>query len=146
MTLDCLKCFGKLIPETMHHVICIESDQYLPPTKCRILSILPHVAVPQPSEKIFRIDFTEDTNEVHVKWLGALPTKCKFNEKHTLIRLFMASRIFITDPSLLTKVLKSIDEKLFTDPVLLKQIRVLVEEWKKYEHITLKINHLIPFD
>lgn len=38
----------------------------------------------------------------------------------------------ITVPCLLTKILKAIDEKLLTDVVLLKQIRALVEEWKKY--------------
>lgn len=118
----------------MHHVICIESDQYLPPIRCRILSVLPQVAIPQPSEKIFRIDFTEDTNEVHVKWFGTLPTKCKFKLEKTSfhsVRNSWGSLFFKIDPSLLTKVLKSIDEKLFTDIVLLKQIRVLVEEWKK---------------
>lgn len=64
----------------MHFLICIESDQYLPPSKCRILSVLPHVAVPQPSDKIFRIDFTDDSDEVHIKWLGTLPNKCKLFE------------------------------------------------------------------
>lgn len=49
--------------------------------------------------------------------------------------------LFFTVPSLLTKVLKSIDEKLLTDLVLLKQIRVLVEEWKKYE--SMHSNHFI---
>lgn len=115
----------------MHHLIFIESDQYLPPTKCRILSVLPQVAVPQPTEKIFRIDFTEDTNEVHVKWLGTLPSKCKFQTNEMFLSNINFNGIFLSDPSLLMKVLKSIEEKLFTDPVLLKQVRVLVEEWKK---------------
>lgn len=65
----------------MHYLICIESDQYLPPTTCRILSVLPHVAVPQPTEKIFRIDFNEDTYEAHVKWPGTMPNKCKLAHK-----------------------------------------------------------------
>lgn len=86
VTIECMKCFGKLIPESMHHLICLESDQYLPPTRCRILSVLPQVAVPQPTEKIFRIDFAEDTNEVHVKWLGTLPSKCKFQTVDLLIK------------------------------------------------------------
>lgn len=38
----------------------------------------------------------------------------------------------IAVPCLLTKILKAVDEKLLTDLVLLKQIRALVEEWKKY--------------
>lgn len=61
----------------MHHLICIESEQYLSPIKCRLLSVLPQVAVPQPSEKIFRIDFMDDTNVAHIKWLGTCPNKCK---------------------------------------------------------------------
>lgn len=83
ITADCLKCFGKLLPETMHHLISIESEQYLPPNKCRILSVLPHVAVPQPSEKIYRIDFTDDSDEAHIKWTGTLPNKCT-SLKYTL--------------------------------------------------------------
>lgn len=37
----------------------------------------------------------------------------------------------LLDPDLLVKILKAVDEKLFNDNVLDKQIRVLVEEWKK---------------
>lgn len=108
-TIDCIKCFGKLLPESMQHLISIESDQYLAAEKCRILSVLSHVAVPQPSEHIFRIEFIDDSNDVHVKWSGSLPNKL---------------------PDLLTRIFKSIDETLLTDFVLQKQIRVLVEEWK----------------
>lgn len=78
LSIECIKCFGKLLPESMHHLICIESDQYLPSSRCRILSVLPEVAVPQPSDNMFHIDFADDTNEVQVKWLGTLPSKCKF--------------------------------------------------------------------
>lgn len=61
----------------MHYLICIDSDQYLPPSKFRILSVLSNVAVPQPSENIFRIDFTEDSDDVHIGWLGSKPNKCE---------------------------------------------------------------------
>lgn len=63
----------------MHYLISIDSNQYIPPNKCRILSVLPQVAVPQPSDKIYRIDFTDDSNEFHIKWLGTVPNKCEFN-------------------------------------------------------------------
>lgn len=120
----------------MHHLICIESDQYLPPTRCRLLSVLPEVAVPQPSEKIFRVDFMDDTNAVHIKWLGTCPNKCKIKALKLFDLKFSVSLCFLpflfAVPCLLTKILKAIDEKLLTDLVLLKQIRALVEEWKKY--------------
>lgn len=150
--MDCLKCFGKLIPESMHHLICIESDQYLPPIKCRLLSVLPQVAVPQPSEKVFRIDFMDDTNVVHIKWLGTCPNKCMLIRSHldlfTVILFLTIRYLFVLHyivPSLLTKILKAVDENLLTDLVLLKQIRALVEEWKKYvlENESLQSKHLL---
>lgn len=72
----------------MHHLICIESDQYLPSNVSRIISVLPHVAVPQPSDKIFRIDFTEDLDEVRVKWLGTLPNKCKLIKNRLNLKMY----------------------------------------------------------
>lgn len=79
----------------MHHLICFESDQYLPPTKYRLLSVLPHVAVPQPSEKIFRIDFNESTNEVHIKWQGTLPNKCKLCDFEIRYIKLANTRVFL---------------------------------------------------
>lgn len=65
----------------MHHLICTSSDQYLPQTECRILSISHSVVVPQLSEHIFGIDFLDNCDAVHVKWLGCLPNKCKIFKK-----------------------------------------------------------------
>lgn len=48
-----------------------------------------------------------------------------------------------TAPDLLTKMLRSIDETLFSDLVLFKQIRVLVEEWKKWAHFIQRYEHLL---
>lgn len=38
----------------------------------------------------------------------------------------------ISVPDLLTKIMRAIDEKLLTDAVLTKHIRVMIEDWKKY--------------
>lgn len=65
----------------MHHLICTSSDQYLTQTECRILSVSHSVAVPQLSDDIFRIEFLDNSNDVHVKWLGCLPNKCKIFRK-----------------------------------------------------------------
>lgn len=125
----------------MHKLTQSECNQYLPATVCRILSVSPNVAVPQPSENIFRVDFVSDSDYVHVKWLGELPNKCLY-----FIIAFMTFYLiiindfyftYISDPELLTKLLKAIDEKLLNDFVLNKQIRVLVEEWKKYSQFAL---------
>lgn len=136
ITIDCLKCFSKLLPDSMHHLICIDSEQYVSSTKCRLLSVLPQVTLPPPSEKMFFIEFLDDTNTVHIKWLGTCPNKCKFCNNHSsnfpiFLNFSLFDNLFIAVPSLLTKILKAVDEKLLTDLVLLKQIRALVEEWKK---------------
>lgn len=76
-TNDFVRFFAKLLPDSMHHLICIDSDRYQTPTECRILTVSPSIAVPQPSENIFRIEFLDNCDDVHVKWLGCLPNKCK---------------------------------------------------------------------
>lgn len=76
-TFRVIKSLRKLIPESMHRLTQTDCSQYLPASQCRILSIPTSVAVPQPSANVFRIDFVGDTDDVQVKWLGGLPTKCK---------------------------------------------------------------------
>lgn len=62
----------------MHYLVKSDAQNYVPSSEfCRILSVLPPIAVPQASATIFRIDFVDNSDEVHVKWLGTLPTKCK---------------------------------------------------------------------
>lgn len=76
-TFRVIKCLRKLIPESMHNLTQTDCSQYLPASQCRILSIPTSVAVPQPSADVYRIDFVGDSDEVHVKWLGGLPSKCE---------------------------------------------------------------------
>lgn len=71
-----MKCLRKILPEQLHHLTKINSQQYLPSTECRILSVSTDVAVPQPCAGIYRIDFTDD-NTMTVKWLGEVPDKRK---------------------------------------------------------------------
>lgn len=61
----------------MHKLTQPDCSQYLAASECRILSIPTSVAVPQPSADVFRIDFVGDSDEVHVKWQGGLPSKCE---------------------------------------------------------------------
>lgn len=72
-----MKSLRKLLPESMHTLTRNDSPRYVPPTECKLLSILPEVAVPQPCSTIFRIDFIENGEAVSVKWTGEMPTKCK---------------------------------------------------------------------
>lgn len=104
LTIMCLK---HLLPQQMHKLIQTDS-QYLTNSDCKIIAVLPEIAVPMPSNLIYRIDFLDD--KISIKWLGEVPNK---------------------RPDLLTKILKAVDEPLFTNIVLYKQIKVLVEEWKK---------------
>ncbi|KAG4073473.1 hypothetical protein HA402_000697 [Bradysia odoriphaga] len=108
-TIILMKSLRKLLPESMHTLIRSDSQRYVPPTECKLLSVVPEVAVPQPCSTIFRVDFIGNDDLVSVKWTGEMPTKY---------------------PDLLTKVIKAVDEKLFTDFVLYKHLKVLVEEWK----------------
>lgn len=63
----------------MHKLTQTDCSQYLPSSKCRLFSIPTSVAVPQPSADVFRIDFVGDSDELHVKWLGGLPSKCEYS-------------------------------------------------------------------
>lgn len=63
----------------MHKLTQTDCSQYLTTSACRLLSIPTSVAVPQPSADVFRIDFVGDSDEVHVKWLGGLPSKCEYS-------------------------------------------------------------------
>lgn len=52
-------------------------------------------------------------------------------------------------PTLLTRIIKAVDEKAFTEFILNKQLKLLVEEWKKYlhhfPHIKIEIVNLTFF-
>lgn len=71
-----MKCLKRLLPHALHKFTRMNSLQYVPATECRILSVVPEVAVPQPSSNIFRVDFIGVDDTVCVKWPGEIPTKC----------------------------------------------------------------------
>lgn len=108
-TFNMMMCLRTLLPEQMHKVTRMNCSQYLSPGEFRIISVPTEVAVPQPSSSIFRIDFVGNEHDISVRWLGEMPNK---------------------GPDLLTKIIKAVDEKYFTDLVLEKQLKVLVQEWK----------------
>lgn len=75
----------------MHILTRTDSPRYIPPTECKILSIVPEVAVPQPCSTIFRIDLIGNDDLVSIKWTGEMPTKCKtrrnkFSSKNCLTK------------------------------------------------------------
>lgn len=77
-----MKCLKRLLPQSLHKFTRMNGHQYVPASECRILSVVPEVAVPQPSANIFRVDFIclDDSgldDHVSVKWPGELPTKRK---------------------------------------------------------------------
>jgi folliculin len=103
----------KILPEALHKFTKINAEKYVIAKECRILSLPIDVAVPQMTANIFRVDLMEDHEYElipSVKWIGDVPSKW---------------------PILLAKILKAVDEESFTDDVLDKHLKVLVEEWKK---------------
>lgn len=98
----------KLLPDSFSHLIKLESSTKYA-SEFRIICLFPETAVPQPSSKVFRIDFLAD-DKMTIKWSGDLPSKL---------------------PDLLQKIVKAFDEGLFNNEVLEKQLKVLLQEWKK---------------
>lgn len=78
-TYKLMKCFRKLIPEAMHKLTKIDCVQYLSPNDNKILSVCFEVPVPQPCAGICRLEFIGESDDLVVKWLGELPSKCKFD-------------------------------------------------------------------
>lgn len=75
-----MKCLKKILPDQLHKLFIVNSRKYLPSSECRILSLEPSIAVPQPCAGIFRLDFIGES--VTKKWLDDVPAKC---ESETLI-------------------------------------------------------------
>lgn len=106
---DCVKCLGAFLPDAMHRLVAAEAIEYLAPDKCRILAVHNECALPQATETLMVVDFCDASDSVDVRWPAQMPSRL---------------------PDLLNRVIKAINEPLFTDQVLLQHIRVLVEEWK----------------
>ncbi|XP_043646979.1 folliculin [Drosophila teissieri] len=106
-------CLKKLLPEPMHNLMRIDAQhQHSISSEYKIISVSNDIAVPMASSSVYRIDFLDkhvNGHEVSVKWPGELPRKL---------------------PDLMVKLLKAVEEKNFTELVLNKQTKVLIEEWK----------------
>ncbi|KAH8240026.1 hypothetical protein KR032_010356 [Drosophila birchii] len=106
-------CLKKLLPEPMHNLMRIDAQhQHSISSEYKIISVSNDIAVPMASASVYRIDFLDkhvNGHEVTVKWPGELPRKL---------------------PDLMVKLLKAVEEKNFTELVLNKQTKVLIEEWK----------------
>lgn len=101
------KYFKDFLPHALHRFIS-ESNKYVPSNKCKVLS-LPSDAV-IPNNNVCRIEFMNENREpTLIKCPIDLPTKL---------------------PALMVKILHAIDEKLFTNLILDKFIKALIEEWK----------------
>lgn len=106
-TRDFCKYFKEFLPTALHRFI-IESNKYLPTSKCKILCLSTDVAIPQ--NNVCRVEFTsEDMAPTIIKCPIDLPTRL---------------------PALMVKIQHAIDEKLFTNNTLEKFIKSQVEEWK----------------
>lgn len=137
-----MMCLKKLLPEQMHNLIRVDAQhQHSISADYKIISISNEIAVPIASASIFRIDFlpeTVDGHDISIKWPGTVPTKCKRLSCSTTFHLFLM--IFVVEflvPDLLVKLLKAVDETRFTELVLNRHTKVLLEEWKKYVNILL---------
>ncbi|XP_037721298.1 folliculin [Drosophila subpulchrella] len=112
-TFQLMVCLKKLLPEPMHNLMRIDAQhQHSISSEYKIISVSNDIAVPMASSSVFRIDFLDkhvNGHEVSVKWPGELPRKL---------------------PDLMVKLLKAVEEKNFTELVLNKQTKVLIEEWK----------------
>lgn len=101
------KHFKDFLPNALHRFI-IESNKYVAPNKAKILCLPLDAVFPQ--SNVCRIEFmSESTEPTSIKCPVELPAKL---------------------PSLVTKILRAIDEKLFTNVILDKFVKALVEEWK----------------
>lgn len=102
------KVFKTLLPESLHRFFSEDFENANIPSECRIISISLAETVPQ-SPNILCIDFLDDNQ-----------LKIRNNQINLPPRL----------PSLVTKIVKAVNEPAFTESVLEKRIKVLVEEWK----------------
>ena len=100
--------FKDYLPTQLHRFI-IESNKYVPSTKCKILCLPPDAIVPP--HNVCRIEFK------NAEQIDPSVIKCPID---------LPSRL----PQLLVKTLNAIDEKLFTNVILEKFVKALVEEWK----------------
>lgn len=102
-----IKYFKDFLPSALHRFI-VTSNKYVASNKCKILSLPPEAVIPQ--NNVCRIEFMNEHHEPSI-------IKCPFE---------LPSRL----PALMIKIQHAIDEKRFTNLILDKFIKALIEEWK----------------
>lgn len=104
---DFSKHFKDFLPIALHRFIA-ESPKYIASNKCKVLCLPSDALIP--NNNVCRIEFMNDHRE---------PTlvKCPIDLPPRL-------------PALMVKILHAIDEKIFTNVILDKFVKALVEEWK----------------
>lgn len=102
-----IRVFKSLLPESLHRFIA-RGHEDLTSVEYRITSLASHHTWPNRSNSMC-IEFIDD-NQI----------KIQTNQINLPSRL----------PSLTSKIIKAVDEPAFTESVLEKRIKVLVEEWK----------------
>ncbi|KAH8380559.1 hypothetical protein KR009_011439 [Drosophila setifemur] len=127
-------CLKKLLPEPMHNLMRIDAQhQHSISSEYKIISVSNDIAVPMASASVFRIDFLDkhiNGHEVSVKWPGELPRKCELLPEESRNFFNPSFHIPFLVPDLMVKLLKAVEETNFTELVLNKQTKVLIEEWK----------------
>ncbi|XP_037934018.1 folliculin-like [Teleopsis dalmanni] len=112
-TFNFMLCLRKLLPDKMHNLMRIDAQhQHSISSDYKIISVSNEIPVPIACSSVLRIDYLDksmDGFEVSVKWPGELPSKW---------------------PDLMVKLIKAVNETRFTELVLNKQTKVLIEEWK----------------
>ncbi|ALC44500.1 BHD [Drosophila busckii] len=116
-TFHFMVCLKKLLPEPMHNLMRIDAQhQHSISSEYKIISVSNDIAVPIASSTVYRVDFLEKhingNDAVSVKWPGELPRKLP----DLMVKLM--------------KAVKAVEDKTFTELVLNKQTKVLIEEWK----------------
>ncbi|XP_063702349.1 folliculin [Culicoides brevitarsis] len=107
-----LRVFKNLLPEALHKVFM---NEFPNGAQCRVIVT---EKMPENCTNCLVIEFKSD-NQTEVKSFVSLPAKM---------------------PTLVTKIVKAVKEEAFTEAVLEKRIKVLVEEWKNKVQCLLKMN------
>lgn len=106
MSSEFTKYFKDFLPSALHRFI-IESNKFVPSSKCKILSLPSDSIVP--SSNVCRVELASGGQVKQIKCSVELPARL---------------------PALMIKMIHAVDEKQFTNVTLEKFIKALVEEWK----------------
>ncbi|KAJ9591168.1 hypothetical protein L9F63_002285 [Diploptera punctata] len=125
-------CLKMLVPRSCYQA-ALNSDQYLDVSQCNVLGVEPHVAVPQPSPDILRLDILQpgdqaqynNANKYNYKttWGDKLPSKC---------------------PTLLLMMEKAIENTKLNNSAMHYHFVALKEEWLNIAKVVRRIEHWNP--